>query len=96
VPLRGNTVHGNASMGPRLFSRGKAVVVQAGTTNSDASMGPRLFSRGKQRRRRVHDAFRRASMGPRLFSRGKGTGHVRFAWYGALQWGRGCSAAESG
>ena len=59
-------------------------------------MGPRLFSRG---RLRVPSVLREipaiASMGPRLFSRGRfGLIYSVSAEELALQWGRGCSAAE--
>jgi len=82
--------NGAAAVQPRKvcggFCRGRRLA---------ASMGPRLFSRGKACDGKGSGRVREASMGPRLFSRGKevvleGAGA---AW--ALQWGRGCSAAES-
>ena len=36
-----------ASIGPRLFSRGKLLVPRLGRRTGEASIGPRLFSRGK-------------------------------------------------
>jgi hypothetical protein len=38
-----------ASMGPRLFRRGKSKVMRAHRRNLVASMGPRLFRRGKNK-----------------------------------------------
>ena len=60
-----------ASMGPRLFSRGKGRRHIAQHHLPCASMGPRLFSRGKGRRHWDAAGSTVASMGPRLFSRGK-------------------------
>jgi len=61
----------DASMGPRLFSRGKIHAVVSRDQLALASMGPRLFSRGKGNIRSKRCRGSRASMGPRLFSRGK-------------------------
>ena len=41
-----------ASMGPRLFSRGRNDADPARTADHGASMGPRLFSRGRSARKR--------------------------------------------
>ena len=61
-----------ASMGPRLFSRGKDHKSCNISSHNTASMGPRLFSRGKPKRAVTTKHTRSsASMGPRLFSRGK-------------------------
>src|SRR3990172_564718 len=62
-----------ASMGPRLFSRGKQYVKDQTEAVCLASMGPRLFSRGKDVGAALAEIRDRASMGPRLFSRGKET-----------------------
>jgi len=65
------------------------------TCGAAASMGPRLFSRGKNIEATHRRGKRKASMGPRLFSRGKAGYSTRWMDSGLLQWGRGCSAAES-
>ena len=63
---------------------------------SGASMGPRMFIRGICPRPRANERGVRASMGPRMFIRGiagaDSTTAGATAW---LQWGRGCSSAES-
>jgi len=84
-----------ASMGPRLFSRGKVVcggdLHRAGPRfNGAAAVQPR-----KDRSRHAQGASQRASMGPRLFSRGKVRRTSAHSRGYVLQWGRGCSAAES-
>ena len=49
-PDRGATCHrGQASMGPRLFSRGNPRLTTCRQIREVASMGPRLFSRGNHR-----------------------------------------------
>jgi len=109
-----------ASMGPRLFSRGK--MRQGCPVVLDEML---QWGRGCSAAERRRDAFRRrdgpsgfngaaavqprkgggclqarddatkASMGPRLFSRGKRSACDNITAALALQWGRGCSAAES-
>ena len=65
------SVEGEASMGPRLFSRGNGVPADQTVSLFVASMGPRLFSRGNHSQRgRIVNGEYHASMGPRLFSRG--------------------------
>ncbi len=64
-----------ASMGPRLFSRGKICASFGLGKTAMASMGPRLFSRGKWHVRHARGREPLASMGPRLFSRGKSRQH---------------------
>ncbi len=85
----------NASMGPRLGSRGKVHVSLAVATIKIASMGPRLGSRGKgpvYLRPLVSEV---ASMGPRLGSRGKLVEVQGCVGYSSLQWGRDLEVAES-
>ena len=85
-----------ASMGPRLFNRGK--VSPPGTTTQDcvASMGPRLFNRGKWGKSKYC-----AGTETRLqWGRGYSTAESRTTSTtsdrgGTLQWGRGYSTAES-
>ena len=88
-----------ASMGPRLFSRGKAEDRSARRiAETDASMGPRLFSRGK-----AHSPVKgqktpeKCFNGAAAFQPRKDPEHKRM-WLDlcVLQWGRGFSAAESG
>ena len=87
----------NASMGPRLVSRGNSPIASASThRRCTASMGPRLVSRGN----RVTNGHLKvgnssASMGPRLVSRGNviRSDRTLIPKY-SLQWGRGLLAAE--
>ena len=60
-----------ASMGPRLVSRGKVSKITAHDRLIGASMGPRLVSRGKFALALLGKPPLHASMGPRLVSRGK-------------------------
>ena len=61
-----------------------------------ASMGPRMFIRGNIRPADVGADFRTAaSMGPRMFIRGNGFSASFNASSVSLQWGRGCSSAET-
>ena len=62
---------GDASMGPRLVSRGKIYPPSTIFRFRDASMGPRLVSRGKLKASLDQAKQFIASMGPRLVSRGK-------------------------
>jgi len=84
-----------ASMGPRLFSRGKnsyrsVKITGEGRFNGAAAVQPR-----KDLEFIDFDAAGLASMGPRLFSRGKRCPRTWPRPPKSLQWGRGCSAAES-
>ena len=84
-----------ASMGPRLFSRGKIGHVctwyhLVRSFNGAAAFQPRKVPILLQYR-----ICSSASMGPRLFSRGKYILFRLFTWQWVLQWGRGFSAAES-
>ena len=87
--------HRDASMGPRLFSRGMHVVAYSKHPGPVASMGPRLFSRGMVLSGPGTVADCGASMGPRLFSRGMISSQMSpNASATTLQWGRDFSAAE--
>ena len=58
-------------------------------------MGPRMFIRGNaQREGRARQPVE-ASMGPRMFIRGNPLRSAYCGWHGPLQWGRGCSSAET-
>ena len=82
-------------MGPRLFSRGRWSLWKSVPARLTASMGPRLFSRGRHRPdgglgllwSRFNGA---AAVQPRKAVRPAATRPTP----AALQWGRGCSAAE--
>ena len=84
-----------ASMGPRLFSRGRRPLER------HATLGPTGFNGAAalQPRKVVGEDHTRAgtvpaSMGPRLFSRGRVNVDLLKAARFLLQWGRGSSAAE--
>ena len=84
-----------ASMGPRLFSRGRETSVCRSYRPSTASMGPRLFSRGRAARYgRVSGRGRcfngAAALQPRKVHPPLQTSCL----VSQLQWGRGSSAAE--
>jgi len=84
-----------ASMGPRLFSRGKC-----GESVISPSLDQLQWGRGCSAAESAipgpeEPRLGRASMGPRLFSRGKRRLVHRSCRHPGLQWGRGCSAAES-
>ena len=86
-----------ASMGPRLFGRGKLNTAFGGPVGQGASMGPRLFGRGKtQECRNTRRWGEGASMGPRLFGRGKrlqlfhtSLGNARFNGAPSVRTGKG-------
>jgi len=79
----------DASMGPRLISRGDHANRGRPEARLQASMGPRLISRGDGTRIVRLGEMWCASMGPRLISRGD-TVSVRAVRRAAvLQWGRG-------
>ncbi len=84
-----------ASMGPRLFSRGMDGTGRTGDRDGPASMGPRLFSRGMcplaWMCTHTGSGFNgAAAVQPRNAARPYSS-RTRPR---ALQWGRGCSAAE--
>ncbi len=86
----------NASMGPRLRSRGIPEETGIGETphgrfNGAAAAQPRNPRRHGLTRAR----WKYASMGPRLRSRGIVQASRTALRAPALQWGRGCAAAES-
>ena len=90
-----------ASMGPRLFGRGKCGGAGAGGGSVAASMGPRLFGRGKMARLGGGVTLTVASMGPRLFGRGKLVGYRRstrrlLASMGPRLFGRGKADVDCG
>ena len=83
-------------MGPRMFIRGNALDRDGRLPPRVASMGPRMFIRGNEDVLDRHAQPRAASMGPRMFIRGNLTNMQRNVKGGlALQWGRGCSSAET-
>ena len=89
-------VGGRASMGPRLFSRGRPGGAgrrggRPARFNGAAAVQPRKVGPRALAMIRVGAA----SMGPRLFSRGRPVvTHYSYHASILLQWGRGCSAAE--
>ena len=78
-----------ASMGPRLISRGEAAIEGAVDEAVKASMGPRLISRGECYSPPPAPPLPPASMGPRLISRGEAYTTAGIATYAELQWGHG-------
>jgi len=71
-PIKVNAVSvKEASMGPRLESRGEKALPQIQTALTKASMGPRLESRGEKKYVTPSKKINWASMGPRLESRGE-------------------------
>ena len=84
-----------ASMGPRLFRRGKDLKPPLPPLKNKASMGPRLFRRGKRSVHCLSQMEREASMGPRLFRRGKAFVVLAVTRSLMLQWGHAFSDVES-
>jgi len=85
-----------ASMGPRLFSRGKPAAGIPVTEMVPTLQWGRGCSAAERPGTGCMAELREASMGPRLFSRGKVPRvPVLLVEHHRLQWGRGCSAAES-
>ena len=82
--------NGAAALQPRKAGRRR----RPHAAGPAASMGPRLFSRGRGGLAVYKTSEWLASMGPRLFSRGRVTNTPTALSAGALQWGRGSSAAE--
>jgi len=90
-PVLRHRFNGAAAVQPRKDAQRPVILGRA-----HASMGPRLFSRGKPPPEPTPPyAPSCASMGPRLFSRGKAAVRRWAVERAVLQWGRGCSAAES-
>ena len=89
------TLH-RASMGPRLFNRGKLQAFGLADLGFPASMGPRLFNRGKPIESMANG--RRGS--PLQWGRGYSTAEnasyrTCMPPWRQLQWGRGYSTAEN-
>ena len=85
-----------ASMGPRLFNRGKPVMVHHPGMVHAASMGPRLFNRGKSPVSWSMCRLMPCFNGAAVIQPRKGrvpSPHTNA--FSPLQWGRGYSTAES-
>ena len=83
-----------ASMGPRLFSRGRGGLAVYKTSEWLASMGPRLFSRGRRHAETLYCGCVELQWG-RGSSAAEGTRTLTgCSICRTLQWGRGSSAAE--
>src|SRR3990172_8531251 len=84
-----------ASMGPRMFIRGNLTPRQQADAppdrfNGAADVHPRKLAKWRERERRLC-----ASMGPRMFIRGNALEAIASKNHDVLQWGRGCSSAET-
>ena len=98
MTARGWTGHESASMGPRLFSRGKSIDIDIPLAYQVASMGPRLFSRGKGNSGHPGGHKRTGFNGASAFQPRKGvlTATCLSRASKELQWGLGFSAEERG
>jgi len=84
-----------ASMGPRLFSRGRALRNEGERLRISASMGPRLFSRGRKATLASPTLTGTRFNGAAAFQPRKAWDNVEYCVIAILlQWGRGFSAAE--